>query len=414
MVNFTREILSNGLKVLVHEDFSTPLAAVNVAFDVGSRDENPEKTGFAHLFEHLMFAGSKNVKDFDEPLQNAGGDNNAYTTNDYTTFYESIPAQNIETALWLESDRMLSLNINKKSLETQRRVVLEEFKETCLNEPYGDMWHHISELMYTQHPYRWPVIGLVPEHIERATLDDVRAFYERWYTPQNAVLSICGPVRTSDALKMAEKWFADIPSGPVLPLRNLPEEPVQLEHRTKTIRSSNAPVPAVFLAFRMPSRLDADFYPVDTITDVLAEGRSSRLYRHLLKEKQMFSQIDAYVTANTDPGLLVIEGRPAKGVSPEEALAAIWNELEILTRVAVEQRELEKLKHRFESTIVFSELSVMNKAQNLGLFEMLNGAEYMNSEVGLYMAMTPDDILRAAKKYLRKENSATLIYLPVE
>jgi predicted Zn-dependent peptidase len=213
---------------------------------------------------------------------------------------------------------------------------------------------------------------------------------------------------------MAEKWFADIPSGPVLPLRNLPEEPVQLEHRTKTIRSSNAPVPAVFLAFRMPSRLDADFYPVDTITDVLAEGRSSRLYRHLLKEKQMFSQIDAYVTANTDPGLLVIEGRPAKGVSPEEALAAIWNELEILTRVAVEQRELEKLKHRFESTIVFSELSVMNKAQNLGLFEMLNGAEYMNSEVGLYMAMTPDDILRAAKKYLRKENSATLIYLPVE
>ena len=414
LVHFTREILSNGLRVLVHEDHTTPLAAVNIAYDVGSRDEHPDKTGFAHLFEHLMFAGSKNVEDFDDPLQRAGGDNNAYTTNDYTTFYESLPAQNIETAFWLESDRMLSLNINKKSLEIQRRVVVEEFKETCLNEPYGDAWHHLSDLMYQAHPYRWPVIGLTPEHIERATLTDVKEFYKRWYTPRNAVLSICGPVKTSEALKMAEKWFGDIPSGPELPLKNIPVEPEQTEHRTRIVRSANAPVPAVFLTFRMPGRLDPDFYAVDTITDILAEGRSSRLYRRLLKEKQLFSQIDAYVTANTDPGLLVVEGRPADGVSPEVALAAIWEELNALKTAPPELRELDKLKHRFESTIVFSELSIMNKVQNLGLFELLAGAEYMNHEVGLYLAVSPDDIQRAARNYLRPENSATLIYLPEE
>jgi zinc protease len=412
VVHFTREILSNGLKVLVHEDYSTPLAAVNLAYDVGSRDEHPERTGFAHLFEHLMFAGSKNAKDFDEPLQNAGGDNNAYTTNDYTTFYESIPAQNIETALWLESDRMLHLNINKKSLEVQRRVVLEEFKETCLNEPYGDMWHHISEMMYQQHPYRWPVIGLVPEHIERATLDDVRDFYQKWYHPANAVLSICGPIKTDQALLLAQKWFADIPAGPTQALRNLPAEPVQAAPRKKLIHTANAPVPAIFVAFRMPGRIDPDFYAADTITDVLAEGRSARLYQRLLKERQLFSQIDAYVTANTDPGLLIIEGRPATGVDPETAVAAIWEELAGLQQAAIPQRELDKIKHRFESTIVFSELGVMNKAQNLGLFELLNGAEHMNNEVALYMAITPQDIQRAAQRYLRPENSATLIYLP--
>ncbi len=412
MVHFKREILPNGLRVLVHEDFSTPLVAVNVAYDVGSRDEQPDKTGFAHLFEHLMFAGSKNVKDFDEPLQNAGGDNNAYTTNDYTTFYESLPAQHIETALWLESDRMLSLNINRRSLDIQRKVVVEEFKETCLNEPYGDVWHHLSELMYQQHPYRWPVIGLTPEHIENATLDDVRHFYQRWYTPRNAVLSICGPVKSDAAIQLAAKWFSDIPSGPELLQRQYPVEPVQTAYRSRVVTAPNVPVPAVFLAFRTPARLDPEFYAIDTITDILAQGRSSRLYRRLLKEKNLFSQIDAYVTANTDPGLLVIEGRPAEGVSTDEALAAIWSELELLINEPVEERELVKLQHHFESTIVFSEISIMNKAQNLGLFELLKDAEFMNNEVALYMSITPDDVQRAAKKYLRKENAAGLVYLP--
>ncbi len=412
MVSFKRKILNNGLRVLVHEDNSTPLAAINVAFDVGSRDEHPEKTGFAHLFEHLMFAGSLHVEDYDEPLQKAGGDNNAYTTNDYTTFYESLPAQNIETALWLESDRMLSLNVNKKSLEVQRRVVIEEFKETCLSEPYGDVWHHLSALMYEVHPYRWPVIGLVPAHIEKATLTDVRQFYQQWYTPRNAVLSICGPLPAEEVFQMAEKWFGDIPSGPALPSRVYATEPVQKAHRQKVVHAPNAPVPAVFLAFRMPGRLDPRFYAVDTITDVLAEGRSSRLYQRLMKEQQLFSQIDAYVTATTDPGMLVIEGRPSDGVTPEAALAAIWKELEDLKATPLASRELEKIKKRFESSIVYSEVSIMNKAQNLGLFELLCGAEYMNEEVSFYLAITPQDVQLAAQTYLRSENAVSLIYLP--
>lgn len=406
--------MDNGLRVLAHEDFSTPLAAVNVAYDVGSRDEHPDKTGFAHLFEHLMFAGSMHVADFDEPLQRAGGDNNAYTTNDYTTFYESLPAHNIETALWLESDRMLALNVNKKSLEVQRRVVVEEFKETCLNEPYGDVWHHLNDLMYQVHPYRWPVIGLSPDHVEKATIDDVRQFYKKWYTPRNAVLSICGPIKTDEAFRLAEKWFAEIPAGPALPERYYPVEPEQTEHRRRVVHSPNAPVPAVFLAFRMPARLDKAFYAADTLTDILAEGRSSRLYQRLLKEKQIFAQIDAYVTANTDPGMLVIEGRPSDGVDVETALEAIWAELEDLQQQVLAHRELDKIKRRFESTIVFSEISVMNKAQNLGLFELLSNAEYMNEEVGYYLAITPEAVQKAAKACFRRENAVSLVYLPAK
>jgi predicted Zn-dependent peptidase len=410
MVHFTRRTLSNGLRVLVHEDHSTPLVAVNVSYFVGSRDEQPEKTGFAHLFEHLMFAGSKNAPDFDDPLQRAGGENNAYTTNDYTTFYEIVPAENIETALWLESDRMLALNINKKSLDVQRKVVVEEFKETCLNEPYGDSWHHLSELMYQQHPYRWPVIGLVPEHVENATLDDVRSFYKTWYTPSNAVLSIAGKINADEAHALAEKWFGNIPAAQ-MPVRQLIEEPQQPAPTHKTV-TANVPVPAIFLAFRTPARLAADFYPVDLLSDVLAMGPSSRLYRRLLKERQLFSQIDAYITANLDPGLLVVEGRPAEGVSVETALAAIWAELEALKNERIETRELKKIQHRFESTLVFSEISVLNKAQNLAYYELFARAELMNEETATYLAVTPADLQRSAQSLFQADNSATLVYLP--
>ncbi len=410
MVHFTRSVLPNGLRVLVHEDRSTPLAAVNITYYVGSRDEHPDKTGFAHLFEHLMFSGSKNVPDFDDPLQRAGGENNAYTTNDYTTFYEIVPAGNLEVALWLESDRMLALNISKKSLDVQRKVVVEEFKETCLNEPYGDCWHHLSDMMYQAHPYRWPVIGLTPEHIERATVEDVRSFYQRWYTPSNAVLSIAGNVDTAEALQLAQKWFADIPAGPS------ERQPLQTETPQSTaIRKevrSNVPVPAIFLAFKTPARLESDFYAVDLLSDVLAQGHSSRLYRRLLKEKQLFSQIDAYITANIDPGLLVIEGRPADGVSIDDALAAVWEELNLLKNEAVDERELKKIQHRFESTIVFSETSILNKAQNLGFYEILDRAELMNEEVDTYLAVTPADMQRVAQEIFREEVSATLVYLP--
>lgn len=410
MVHFTRHLLSNGLRVLVHEDPSTPLVAVNIAYNVGSRDEQPDKTGFAHLFEHLMFAGSKHVPDFDEPLQRAGGENNAYTTNDYTTFYEILPAENLETALWLESDRMLALNISAKALDVQRKVVLEEFKETCLNEPYGDSWHHLSEMMFKHHPYRWPVIGLVPEHVENATLDDVRRFFKAWYTPNNAVLSIAGSVRTPEVLSLAEKWFAGIPTGPAF-IRNLPPEPAQTAPVRKEV-VAQVPVRAIYLAFRTPARLHPDFYPVDLLSDVLAQGHSSRLYRRLLKEKQLFTQIDAYVTANTDPGLFVIEGRPADGVDTEAALAAIWAELEELKNEVLEERELQKIKHRFESTVVFSETSAINKAQNLAFYELLDRAELMNEEVDIYLAVSTAELQHTARQLFRPENSATLLYVP--
>lgn len=412
MVNFTRKTLSNGLRILVHEDRSTPLVAVNVTYFVGSRDENADKTGFAHLFEHLMFAGSKNAPDFDDPLQHAGGENNAFTTNDYTTFYEILPAENIETALWLESDRMLALNISKKSLEVQRKVVVEEFKETCLNEPYGDSWHHLSEMMYQKHPYRWPVIGLVPEHVENAEIDDVRSFYKKWYNPANAVLSIAGNVTPETAIELAEKWFENIPAGQA-PTRNLPVEPPQTAPIYREVKA-NVPLPAIFMAFRTPARLHPDFYAVDLLSDVLAQGHSSRLYRRLLKEKQLFSQIDAYITANLDPGLLVIEGRPAEGVSNEAAIAAVWEELELLKKEAIDARELLKIQHRFESTVVFSETSALNKAQNLAFYEFLDRAELMNEEVDTYLKVSAADLHRCANDLFRPENAATLVYLPIE
>ncbi|MEQ1745321.1 MAG: pitrilysin family protein [Saprospiraceae bacterium] len=411
MVDFSRKILPNGLRVLVHEDRNTPLVAVNVTYHVGSRDESPDKTGFAHLFEHLMFAGSRNAPDFDEPLQRAGGENNAYTTNDYTTFYEILPAENLETALFLESDRMLALNVGKRALNVQRRVVVEEFKETCLNEPYGDAWHHLSELMFRVHPYRWPVIGLVPEHVENANLDDVRDFFHRWYTPNNAVLTIAGNITAEQAFPLAEKWFGSIPPGPD-PLRNLPEEPPQTELQQRTVHA-DVPMPAVYLAFRTPPRLHPDFYPMDLLTDVLAQGQSSRLYRRLVKEQRLFSSIDAYVTANIDPGLLIVEGKPAEGVSPETALAAIWAELDALKAVPVEARELEKILHRFESTIVFSETSVMNKAQNLGFYEILQSAELMNDETATYRAVSSADLQRVAGEMFQEKNAGVLIYLPI-
>lgn len=383
---------------------------MNITYYVGSRNEQSDKTGFAHLFEHLMFAGSKNVSDFDDPLQRAGGENNAYTTNDYTSFYEILPAENYETALWLESDRMMALSISKRALNVQQKVVVEEFMETCLNEPYGDAWHHLSELMYREHPYRWPVIGLAPEHVANASIDDVRAFYKNWYTPNNAVLCIAGNVRTDEALQLAEKWFGAIPAGPAI-THNLPPEPPQTEHHQKTLLAK-VPVPAVFLTFRTPARLHPDFYCVDLLTDVLAQGPSSRLYRRLLKERQVFSQIDAYVTGNIDPGLLVIEGRPAENVSPEAALKAIWEELELLKKEVIDDRELKKIQHRFESTVVFSETSVLNKAQNLAFYELLDRAELMNEEVGIYLNVTPHDLHRVANSLFREDNSATLIYVP--
>lgn len=408
VIAFSRFVLKNGLRVLIHEDDSTPMVAVNVLYNVGSKDESPDKTGFAHLFEHLMFGGSANIPNFDDPIQLAGGENNAFTNNDMTNFYDLLPAENLEVALWLESDRMLSLNFSKKVLEVQRKVVVEEFKETCLNEPYGDVWHHLSELAYQVHPYQWPTIGKIPKHVEDATLEDVKNFFFKYYRPNNAILVIAGNVKTDKALELVEKWFGDIPPGEVS-LRQLPAEPKQTVFHDR-VTEGKVPVDSLYLAFHACSRMDKDFYVVDLLSDVLGNGSSSRLFRRLLKEQRLFSHIDCYITASIDPGLLIIEGKPSEGVSLETAEAAIWKELAQLKEESISGRELEKLVNKSESALVFSEVSVLNKAINLAFFELIGDAAMINREVELYQAVTVEDIKRVANEVFTPENCSRLIY----
>lgn len=408
MINFSRFELDNGLRVLVHEDDSTPMAAVNVLYNVGARDESPEKTGFAHLFEHLMFGGSANIPSFDDPIQMAGGENNAFTNNDITNFYDFLPVENIETAFWLESDRMLSLNFDESVLDIQRRVVLEEFKETCLNQPYGDVWHHLSELAYTVHPYQWPTIGKIPKHVEDATLEDVKEFFFKFYRPNNAILVVAGNVKTADIKALSQKWFADIPAGKKIE-RRLPQEPPQ-ERLQQRINLANVPLDALYLAFHTPDRLHPDYYVVDLISDILCNGHSSRLYQHLLKEQQLFTSIDCYVTGNIDPGLLIIEGKPAEGVSLETAEAAIWEEIDILKAKGITERELRKVKNKVESSLLFSETNILNKAINLAFFENLGDADLINKEVDMYEQISMEDMMRVTKKTLTRENCSALYY----
>ena len=409
MIKFDKIKLANGLIVIVHEDESSPMAAVNIAYNVGSRDEDPDKTGFAHLFEHLMFGGSLNIKDFDGPIQMAGGENNAFTNSDLTNFYEILPAANVETAFWLESDRMLKLNFSKKNLNTQKKVVIEEFKETCLNEPYGDMWHHLSNMAYTIHPYRWPTIGKSINHIADATLDDVEHFFYNFYRPNNAVLSIAGNVRSEHMFRLAEKWFGEIPAGNTI--RNIfTQEPAQTEKRQLTI---NAKVPndAVYMAFHMKGRLDDGYFAADILSDALANGRSSRFYLRLFKELQLFSTIDAFISGSRDPGLFLIEGKPMPGVSIDTARMSIWVELDKIRNQKMEERELQKLKNAVESSLIFSEVNVLNKAISLAYFELLGDASMIDLEPERYRNLTSEDILKAAQDIFREENLNELIYI---
>ena len=409
MINFSRFQLENGLRVIVHEDDSTPMAAINVLYNVGAKDESPDKTGFAHLFEHLMFSGSGNAPDFDIPIQEAGGENNAFTNSDLTNFYNTVPIENLETVLWLESDRMMNLNIDERKLDIQRKVVVEEFKETCLNQPYGDVWHHLSEMTYKVHPYRWPTIGIVPKHVEDATLEDVQAFYKKYYCPNNAILVIAGNVKTEDIKKQVSKWFGDIPAGE-RPQRQLPIEPPQTAF-LKKVHRSKIPVDALYIAFHIPGRGDEDYYAVDILSDVLCNGKSSRLYRRLLKEQKIFSQIDAYITGNIDPGLLIIEGRPAEGIKIEDAEAAIWQEIDQLKADKISEQELQKFKNKIESSLEFSEANVLNKAINLAFFELIGNANIINEEVDYYRKLTTDDVHKVANQILVKENCSELYYL---
>lgn len=409
MIQFVSKTLSNGLKVIVHEDASTPLATVNILYKVGARDEDPSRTGFAHLFEHLMFGGSVNIPEYDEPLQLAGGDNNAFTNNDITNYYLTLPAQNLETGFWLESDRMLSLAFSEKSLEVQRNVVIEEFKQRYLNQPYGDVWLLLRPLAYKVHPYQWATIGKEIAHIEDATLEDVKSFFFRFYCPDNAIMVVAGNVKADDVFVLAEKWFGEIKRS-FAERKAYPVEPAQQEYRLLTVER-DIPFHSIYRAYHVCSRLDKDFYAVDLISDILSRGRSSRLYNVLVKEKHLFSEIHCYPTSDFDKGLLIIEGKLVKGVSVEDAEKGIDDVLNKLINEPLQENELEKVKNKVESTMEFSEMDLSGRALNLAIAEYMGDANLVNTEMELYRAVTAGDIQKQAAAIFKKTNCSTLHYL---
>jgi len=409
MIQFERFTLANGLRVIVHEDTSTPMAVMNIMYDVGARDEDPERTGFAHLFEHLMFGGSINVPSYDEPLQMAGGENNAYTTNDLTNYYIQLPAENLETAFWLESDRMLSLAFSKKSLDVQKKVVCEEFKEHYLTKPYGDVWEKMRDMAYKKHPYRWQTIGKQLSHIEDAKLEDVKNFFFKHYTPNNAIMVIAGNVKLDKVKALTEKWFGDIPAGEKYN-RNLPQEPEQTEERRMEVKA-DVPLDALYKCWHISSRMDDRYYIMDLLTDILGGSASSRLHQTLVKEKKLFSNIECYHYGSTDAGLLAIDGKLVKGVAIADAEKAVDDILEQMKQEVVMEIELQKVKNKTESTMAFEDMSVMNRANSLAYYEMLGDATLMNTELQKYTDVTADDILQESRKIFRRENSNTLHYL---
>ena len=408
MIQFEKFQLDNGLKVLVHQDTSTPMAVVNVLYNVGAKDEDPAKTGFAHLFEHLMFGGSVNIPVYDEPLQRAGGENNAYTTNDLTNYYCQIPAENIETAFWLESDRMLSLAFSKKSLEVQRKVVCEEFKEHYINKPYGDAWHKMRSLAYTQHPYRWMTIGASLAHVEDATMEDVKDFFFKFYRPNNAILVVTGNVETEQVKQLAEKWFGPIEAGKAY-VRNLPKEPLQEKSRSMDVRA-DVPLDMLMMTWHMGGRFDEGYHATDLITEVLGGGTSARLYEQLIKVKQIFSSIDCYHFGTVDPGLLVIEGKLVKGISMTVAEKAVLEEIEKIKNEILDAKEVQKVINKTESVICFEDMSIMNRAHSLAYYELLGDADLMNKELGMYQRVTPTMIQHTAQEIFQENNRNTLYY----
>jgi predicted Zn-dependent peptidase len=406
MIKFDRFKLKNGLTVLFHKDVTTPLAVVNTLYDVGARDESEEKTGFAHLFEHLMFGGSVNIPDFDAPLQMAGGESNAFTSNDITNYYDVLPAKNIETALWLESDRILSLAFTPKSLEVQRNVVIEEFKQRYLNQPYGDVWLKLRPLAYKVHPYKWATIGKEIKHIEDASMEDVRGFFKKHYVPSNAILCIAGNFELDTIRSLTEKWFGDIPGG-IKPARVLPAEPSQNEYREETIER-NVPADAFYYAFKMPERRDEGYYFADVLSDALGRDKSSRLYISLKKESKLVSEINAYITGSLDNGLLMISGKLNEGVAFEDLDKALWSELEKLKNTAIEEMELHRLMIKIRTAREFQEQGLLNRAMNLCLFELLGDANGVNIEHEIYQSIQPEYLQETAIHLFKKENCSLL------
>ncbi len=408
MIAFSSFTLNNGLKVLVHEDPSVDIAVINILYHVGSRDERPNKTGFAHLFEHLMFGGSINIPNYDEPLQRVGGENNAFTNTDITNYYLTVPASNLETGFWLESDRMLSLSFDPEALNVQRNVVVEEFRQRYLNQPYGDVWLKLRPLCYQVHPYQWATIGKEISHIENATLDDVRDFFFRYYVPSNAILVVAGKVSTEQVKELSEKWFGSIAAGQPVQ-KSLPAEPVQTKRRELTVKAS-VPAHALYKAFHMPGRFHPDYYACDLLTDILGRGESSRLYQQLVKEKKVFTSISSYSMGSIDPGLVVVSGRLQQGKELAESERVVDEILESIVSNGVSEEELEKVKNQAGSTLEFGEVEVMNRAMNLAFATLSGDPNFVNEEADRIAAVTRQDIQRVAKDILKSENSNVLYY----
>lgn len=408
MISFKKHNLSNGLRVLVHEDDTTPLAAVNVLYDVGSRDENPNRTGFAHLFEHLMFGGSEHIPDYDGPVQLAGGENNAFTSNDITNYYLTLPASNLETAFWLESDRMLQLDFSEQSLEVQRNVVIEEFKQRYLNQPYGDIWLLLRPLAYKVHPYLWDTIGKNISHIENASLEDVKNFFNLHYCPDRAILSVAGNVKADSVFSLAEKWFGSIERKSPYK-RNLPQEPAQKEKRTLEVKEK-VPADAIYMAYHCPSRIDKEFYAVDLLTDILSGGKSSRLYNALVKEKKLFSEINAFTTAEFDKSVVVVMGKVLQGVKLADAEKAIGEELNKIKNIQPEEREVQKVKNKVIANLEFGDIDISNRALNLAYYELTGDASEVNLQQEHYLSVSPSDIQQQAQQIFREQNCSVLYY----
>ena len=408
MIEYRQTLLANGLTVVANRDGASRMAAVNILYKVGARNEDPRRTGFAHLFEHLMFRGTREVPDFDTPVQMACGENNAFTNNDYTDFYITLPVANIETALWLESDRMTGLDLSAEACEVEKRVVIEEFRQRYLNQPYGDMNMLLRALAYERHPYRWATIGLAPDHIEAATLDEVRDFYRRFYHPSNAILSVSADIDPDEVFALAEKWFASIADSGCA-ATPIPPEPEQRAARRRVVER-DVPATAITVAYHMGDRLSRDFHAGDMTSDLLAGGDSARLYEHLIKGEKLFSGVNAYITGDVDCGLFVFTGQLLPSTTEERAEVALRREAEELMRGAISDYEMEKVKNKFEANTLFGELNVMNKAMNLGYYAMLGDTALVNREVEIYRSLTADDVADFSRRTFRAENSSTIIY----
>ena len=409
MISYQQFTLSNGLQVIVHEDASTTLAVMDVIYDVGSRDEDPERTGFAHLFEHLMFGGSVNIPNYDAPLQSVGGENNAFTTPDLTNYYISLPYQNLETAFWLESDRMLSLAFNPQSLEVQRKVVIEEFKQRYLNQPYGDVWLKFRPLIYQQHPYRWATIGKEIKHIEEATLEDVKAFFQKHYVPSNAILVVAGKVDFEEVKTLAEKWFGPIPAG-VKPVRNLPVEPVQVEDRRMEIKA-DVPSNRIYIAYPVVGRYAPGYHAIDLLSDLLGRNESSYLYNALVQDQRIFDSLHASLTGSMDPGLLVVSGQVCEGVNVADAEKMLLDAIQDFVKTGIDAEGLQRVKNQAEASLVFGEVEVLNRAMNLAMAANAGNVDFVNTEASHIAAVELKEIQDWANKLFVQGKKNTLLYL---